>query len=243
MTFDAGASTKARDVSRDANGNVEFSSAGTGSTTATQTGVTNTTTVSGTGKVMYDKFEGGINTGTADLSLLRNSNVITSETGVTSGGGVFAAGTPRVSSPDWSLNAVFNNIPNGTVDAYQTSSSFSVTQNGSTETRNTGLQGGGSTIYGKLDGEVFDASGTAYISVNGSVAASEDVRIFTPPAVTTTVYGNYSDPNVTFKLDLTAVEDTNTNYYIKGTQRTANLYGSLASATITASKNEVTTVS
>lgn len=237
MTFDAGIGT-ARDVSRDANGNVEFTSAGTGSVTGvTQTGVTNTTTVSGSGRVMYDKFQGGINTGTADLSLLRNGSVITSKTGVTSGDGIFAAGTPRISSPDWSLKANWQGFGQTTIDqttetsVLEGSDGFTLSDTaqltGQTDSLRMKAQ---VTLFGGQTGSLkFKTSGNTFYTLTGSPNGT----------YTYTTTGSFSSPQVT--------------WYAKGSgfggngdlrTRTAALLGvASGTANLTASKNKVTTVS
>jgi len=239
VTFDAGGASAARDVSRDANGNVEFTSAGTSSVTGvTQTGVTNTTTVSGTGRVMYDKFQGGINAGTADLSLLRNGNFITSETGVTSGDGIFVAGTPRASSPNWTAKFNWNSIGNKKT---KTGEFLTLNYSGNS-TSITALSGNGSTISMGMTVDFYAAGGTfkGRLKRNGNTFYT-----YTNTQSSNTLYisgstkGSFTDSNVTWTISLTNAAGFPDAY---GTSGVASLKNSVA-GTLTASKNKVTTVS
>lgn len=106
------AAKRAKIVQRDASGAVEFEQEGsTQITGVTQTGVTNTASITGaTGKVNYDKLKLGINGGTADLTAKRNGTNVTNQTGVTAGQTVTFTGSPRDSNPNWTINANFGSL-------------------------------------------------------------------------------------------------------------------------------------
>jgi len=246
VTFDAGVGT-ARDVSRDANGNVKFSQEGTDSITGvTATGVTNTASVTGaTGRVNFDRVQASINTGTADLSLLRDGSVLTNVTGFTSGDILESAGTPNKSSPDWSVKANFTQPL--TPSVVLTSDGFAADGTPGTPGVSTTLNTTGVFSTVSLQGkfEWFTQNSASFrISLNGNSLTNYTIQ--TTPSGTnvlsTTVTGTYTDPTATFYALNVSEPVLVGGAYIR--TRTATFKSSkTATVNLTASRNQVTTVS
>jgi len=249
------AAKRAKMVSRDVNGNVKFSQEGTDSITGvTATGVTNTASVTGaSGRVNFDRVQASINTGTADLSLLRDGSVLTSVTGVTSGDFVESAGTPNKSSPDWSLNVNFGNLPQtqGVVGEDTTSVQgvydqpfLTATVTGVSGSKVTGtavLHDGGTGENDSIDLYfTLSKDGTSLTGALGGVSQYSET--------TTKVLS--STTSITPQNTITAQASMPYGFVGVSTAMTATVYLDVlgqqdapATANLTASRNQVTTVS
>jgi len=222
---------------RDATGAVEFEQEGsTQITGVTQTGVTNTASITGaTGRVNYDRLKLGINAGTADLTAQRNGVNVTSQSGVTAGQTVTFTGSPRASSPDWTINANFNGLPLTSVDTYYANDTV-YSSNPGLFTRTTTLNGSGSVISGKLHATKTNQGNLLAIYVNGDTAVSTSNFSDTYTIELTNYTGSFSDPKITFAEGHQSAGGFNTRSVVLRSQ------GGSAKATLTASRNKVTTV-
>lgn len=114
------ASQLGRVVKRNRSGNMYMQNVGNASTKATTTGVTVTTSVSTTDKVVFDSFTGNIanSWAGANLKIYRNGALKRSTT--TKGGNTSFQGTPRSSNVTWTAKANFTNFNYTEAQRYQT---------------------------------------------------------------------------------------------------------------------------
>lgn len=224
------AAERAKIVQRNAQGAVEFEQEGSSQITGvTQTGVTNTASITGaTGKVNYDKLKLGINGGTADLTAKRNGNNVISKTGVTAGQTVTFTGSPRTSSPDWTINNKWNSFKQK-VDSEQELSSAYVATLSYTFT----LEGNGTSIVAEAHVADTYSNGLTIKVNNNTIASNTGSSTLT---VSGNTNGSFTSPSITI------VRIGNGLQEVDGI--TATLYGQVeaVTATLTASRNKVTTV-
>lgn len=248
MTFDAGVA-KAQDVSRDANGNVELTGAGTTTATGKTTGTVVTATVSETERVMYDRMKAGITTGSADLTLKRNGNSITSLTGVTPGQSLVTAGTPRTSVSKWTVSANWNTgIQSNTYSAGTYTEILAIGGTTTTKSVTKTVSGVGSKVYATATFNLANddgtyGAGTAFISVNNNRISSAYLSTLSATRIAATTSGSFSTPSVTWGWHAASIDEVNgidLTMFIG--PKYANVY-SAGKATATVSKNKVTTVS
>jgi hypothetical protein len=192
---------------------------------------------------MYDKFQGVVNAGTADLSLLRNGSVITSKTDVSGGEGVFAAGTPGVNSPNWSLKANFGGLAKQTIatdtdtgtvgaDAYITgyTGSYSVTNVGKVHfTTNTSA-----SILLRISKNQSNLVENYFFGITGQTTDTATETIST----NTNVTGN---DTLTFTCSFVTSKGSPAGNHTKFV--TGKIADELGTANLKASQNQITTVS
>lgn len=223
---DVTAPSKARDIQRNAQGHVQFQQADTQQVTATATGTPETGQASTTGRVQYGKVSADFTVGSGNLTIKRGGTTITNGTGPVS-----ATETVRETSPVWTLTASWTagvgDIP---IDTYSNTNQTS-TVSGSTEA-STVLSGSGQSVY--VYGS-FTGVTTFKLKVNGNTIQSTS----TPGTITEITTGIFTNPSVTwYANNFVAPPPATIN-----TKR-ATLYGTVTGqATLTASKNQVTTVS
>lgn len=261
MTFDAGAVTKARDVSRDANGNVDFTQSGSETISFTQSGAGKAATINTNQRVQYDKLVANVNTGTANFTISRNQSSVSQISSFTPNQSATITGTPRTNVTGWTLNASFTNIP-----AVQNTQTYKATNLVTTEqigpgsfytSTSTELTGNVTSmqIYMHVNGnDRFNSRSNATLYVKSSqfafspyttkyVGSTISPGVNDSDTLDTTIQGSYSSPYVEFRayVSTTGTETADNGFDTRSI--TAYSQQQQASATFTAFRNQVTTVS
>jgi hypothetical protein len=240
-------STGGKDVARNAQGQVKFKSAGSGTINTTQTGVGLTTAASIGTFAVHDRAEVSVQ-GTGNVVLSRDGSQVVSQNSTS-----FAqvSGTPKASSPQWTASVNFGSLdgPQFQKLTYTNTNTYTSTSTSAATISESFVYtptGSFSKFYAKFhlenatkDG--FNQQGRMYISVDNSSVARSDVNISSTHDVTTT--GSFSNSPITFSATVpaTPIRFQNSgscqinNFVVRG-------YVPQGTATLDVSKNDVVTV-